>query len=80
VPSTPRTPAECFSTILRWLSLAVDGQRAGNRLAVPLIVLILNRIRGIGQRFASLAARIGAGSYNPRRPSPTPRRRASPPI
>src|ERR1019366_5079255 len=53
----------------------------GERLALPLIALIVDRIRGIKQRFARLAARIGAGKYFSRRPAtrrppidPKPRR------
>jgi hypothetical protein len=53
-------------------------QSAGNRLAPPIITLILARIREINQRFARLVARISAGTYAPRRISgprrSTPRR------
>jgi len=45
------------------------------------IVLVTGRIRDLGQRFARLAARLGAGTYKPRRHhgrnsgDPRPRRR-----
>src|SRR5579859_4017940 len=48
------------------------------RLERPLALLILDRIRGIAQRFARLATRIGAGKYMPRRPAAAPRRRTAP--
>jgi hypothetical protein len=76
MPIPPRTPAECFATIMRWLSLAVDGHSTWGRLARPLALLILNRIREINQRFARLAALIRAGKYVPRRAT-TPRRAAA---
>jgi hypothetical protein len=47
------------------------------KLARPLGLLIMNRIREIKQRFARLAARIAAGTYVPRR-STTRRRLAEP--
>jgi hypothetical protein len=50
-------------------------------LPLSLIALIIDRIRGINQRVASLAARIGAGDhlprrFAPRRPPAAPRPRA----
>jgi hypothetical protein len=78
VSNPPRTPAECFATILLWLSRAVDAHHLAGRLSGPLMILILNRIRDINQRFARLAARIGAGTYIPRRPAATPRRPTGP--
>jgi hypothetical protein len=74
----PRTVAECFATLIRWLSLAVDGHSTWGRLERSLGQLILDRLRTINQRFARLAARIGAGSYVPSRPADTPRQRAGP--
>jgi hypothetical protein len=67
VPNPPPAPAERFATLLYWLGQAVDTRGVAGRLAVPLVVLILNRISEIKQRFARLAARIGAGRYSPRR-------------
>jgi hypothetical protein len=75
VSNPPRTPAECFATILLWLSRAVDGPSMWGGFSRPLALLILNRIRAINQAFSRLAARIGAGKYVPRRPADTPRRR-----
>ncbi len=72
----PRTPAECFSTILLWLSRAVDAHYLAGRISGPLIILIRNRIRSINQRFARLAGSVGAGKYVPRRSAP--RKRAGP--
>jgi hypothetical protein len=76
VSNPPRTPAECLSTILLWLSRAVDAHYLAGRISGPLIILILNRIRAINHRFARLAARISAGKYVPRRPPDPPRQRA----
>jgi hypothetical protein len=75
VSNPPLTLAENFATIIRWLSLAVDGHSTWGRLPRPLGLLILDRIRDINQRFARLAARIAARKYRPRRPPETPRRR-----
>jgi len=76
----PPDPAECFATLLHWLGQAVDSRGLTGRLALPLVVLILNRIREIQQRFARLAARIRASRFSARRSTPrrhtgrTPRR------
>ncbi len=74
----PRTPAECFATIILWLGRAVDGPSMWGHFSRPLALLILDRIRTINQAFARLAARIGAGTYIARRPADTPRQRAGP--
>ena len=66
----PCTPPERFATILQWLTRAVMAQMGGERLPLPLIALIVDRIRRIKQRFADLAARLGAGLYTPRHPPP----------
>jgi hypothetical protein len=75
VPNPPRTPTERFAALILWLSLALDGHSTWGRLARPLGLLILDRIREINQRFARIAARIGAGTYVPRRAAAMPRRR-----
>ena len=75
----PRTPAECFAIILQWLGRAVDAQSVGRRLAAPLIVLLLDRIRGMNQRFARLAARIATGRFVARRTGPRRKRAAAQP-
>jgi hypothetical protein len=67
VSTSPRTPAECFAGIILWLGRAVDAQSMWGRFSRPLALLILNRIREINQRFARTAARVGAGTYVPRR-------------
>ena len=71
-------PAESFATILRWLVQAVVLRGAGDRLAAPLIALILGRLRDINQRFARLAARLRQGTFRPRRAAarrkPVPRK------
>jgi hypothetical protein len=69
----PRSPAEHLATIIRWLSLAIDGHSTWGRLARPLALLILDRLRSINQRIARLAARVAGGTYRPRRPAATPR-------
>ena len=63
----PSAPAAGFATILRCLTQAVVNMMGGNRLAGPVITLIVTRIREIKQRFARLAERIAAGTYKPRR-------------
>ena len=79
MPNPPRTPAECFSTIILWLSLAVDGHSTWGRLPRPFGLLILDRIRSINARFARIAARITAGTFLPRRsPAPHPRENRGP--
>ena len=78
-PPPPATPAERFAAIIELLCRSVAAQIAGGRpngprglpLAGPLIVVIWNRLRRIGDRFARLAARIGAGQLR-RRPAPRP--------
>jgi hypothetical protein len=75
VTNSPPTPAESFATILQWLTRAVVAMMGGERLPLSLISLIVERIRRIKQRFATLAARVGAGLYTPRQPSTPPPRR-----
>src|SRR5271167_50192 len=71
MPAPPIPPApERFAILLRWLTQAVAAMSGGDRLAFPLIGLIVDRIRGVKQRFADLAAQIGAGSYVPRQAAP----------
>ena len=74
-PITPPTAAERFITTVRCLSAAVMAMMAGNRLPVPLIYLIVDRLRGIQQRFVTLAARLRAGTYVPRRRAATASKR-----
>ena len=70
----PPTPAGRFAGIIGLLCRNVAAQIAGGRpngprglpLAGPLIVVIWNRLRRIGERFARLAARIGAGKLRRR--------------
>src|ERR1700689_5696851 len=62
-PIAPRTPTECFATIMLWLSRAVDGHSTWGRLARPLALLILTRIRLINQRFRRIADRVREGTY-----------------
>ena len=75
----PCTPPERFATILQWLTRAVTAMMGGERLPLALISLICERIRRIKQRFATLAARVGAGLYTPRRRSAPPQRRPGQP-
>ena len=60
-------PVERFATFIRELTLAVTAMSGGDRLSYLLIGLIIDRLRGIKQRFVRLAARIQAGTYAPRR-------------
>jgi hypothetical protein len=78
VSNPPRAPAECFAALLTWLTRAVAAQ-TGWGLPLPLIALIVERLRRIKQRFAYLAARVGDGRYVPRRRSAPPRRRPGQP-
>jgi hypothetical protein len=77
VPAPP-TPAERFSAILFWLSQAV-GARSGAGLSFSLIALIVDRLRRIKQRFAHIAAGVGAGTYRPRRQAAAARPGQPPP-
>jgi hypothetical protein len=83
----PRTPAECLATIVLWLGRAVDGHSMWGRLARPLALLILTRIRLINQNFRRIADRVREGRYvfrsvaaprdgagTPRRPSELPQK------
>jgi hypothetical protein len=80
MPVPPRTPEKCFATLLAWLGRAVAARSGGDQLSYALIGLIIDRIRGIKQRFARLAARIRDGRYAvrsvaaPQRPAAKPRR------
>jgi hypothetical protein len=65
-PLETPSPAERFATTLRWLSQSVAAMSGGDRLSYLLIGMIIDRIRGIKQRVARFAARIGAGRYAPR--------------
>jgi hypothetical protein len=65
VPAPP-IAAERLAT-LPWLARALDARSRAGWLAPSLVVLILDRLRGIPQRFARLAGRIGAGGFVPRR-------------
>ena len=80
MPAAPRTPAESFATLLAWLGRAVVARGGGGPLGQSLIALIIDRLRGINQRVARLAARIRDGRYArrpiaPYRRAATPRRR-----
>ena len=66
----PRSPAECFDTLVAWLSRAVVARMGGGLLSQLVIGHIIDRLRGIKQGFARLAARIAAGTYRPRRATP----------
>jgi hypothetical protein len=80
MPIPPRTPAECFAALLAWLGRAVAARSGGDQLSYALIGLIIDRLRGIKQRVARLAARIRDGRYAfrsvaaPQRPAAKPRR------
>ena len=67
--TAPRTPPERFAALLAWLTGAVVT-RDHFGPAVPLIVLIVDRIREIKQHFARIAALIRNGNYAPRRFAP----------
>jgi hypothetical protein len=74
MPIAPRTPAESFATLIAWLSRSVGAMSEGDRLSYLLIGQIIDRLRGIKQRFVRLAARISEGRYVPRRvTAPHPR-------
>jgi len=61
--TAPRTPAEWLAAIVLRLGLAVDGNSMWGRLARPLALLILTRIRLINQRFTRIAASVREARY-----------------
>ena len=63
----PTTPEGRFASILLALCHAVAGMGVQNLIANALVVLIINRLRGIQQRVAHLVAQIQAGTFVPRR-------------
>jgi hypothetical protein len=71
----PRTPAECFATLLTWLGRAVVAMMGGERLPLQPIALIMDRLRRVNQRFSYVAARIRSGRYHPRRRETPARKR-----
>ena len=76
----PLVPETRFATLIAWLSGAVSAMSGGDRLSYLLIARIIDRLRGIKQRFVRLAAKIRDGKYAPRRfaphrPAETPRPR-----
>jgi hypothetical protein len=83
----PRTPADWLAAIVLRLGLAVDGHSTWGRLARPLALLILTRIRLINQRFRRIADSVREGRYvfrsvaapsrgatKPRRPNELPQK------
>jgi len=85
--TAPRTPAEWLAAIVLRLGLAVDGNSMWGRLARPLALLILTRIRLINQRFRRIADRVREARYEfrivkaasrgpgkPRRPNELPQK------
>ena len=82
MPTPPRTPAECFATLIAWLSRSVGAMSGGDRLSHLLIGQIIDRLRGIKRRVVRIAARVGDGRYRFRSVAPHPRaatpRRADP--
>jgi hypothetical protein len=77
----PRTPAEKFVAILLRLGGAVDTKRMFGPLPAPLpvVVLIMARIREIREHVRHLLTRIAAGTYKPRRSPAAPRRKSETP-
>ena len=71
----PRTLAEKFTAILLRLGGAVDSRRMFGPLPAPLpvVILIMARIRDIREHVRHLLTRIADGTYKRRRPSATPR-------
>ncbi len=65
-PADPRTPAERFAGILAWLNRSLAAAAVKNRAAAPLILLLWPRLNRLAARFASLAARVAAGTATPR--------------
>lgn len=66
MPTPPlQPPAERFAIVLSCLSKAVMA-RTGWSLTLQLISQIVERIRGIKQRFRRIAAQLQAGTYVPR--------------
>ena len=67
MPSPPLTPEQWFAALVLSLSQAVGARTGWDRILHPLIGPIIDRLRGIKQSFARLAATIRAGTYVPRR-------------
>jgi hypothetical protein len=77
----PRTLAEKFVAILLRLGGAVDTKCMFGPLPAPLpvVMLVMARIREIREHVRHLAERIAAGTYKSRRPSAAPRRKPANP-
>src|ERR1700735_5835122 len=52
------------------LTRAVIARSAGERLSGLLVGLLIERLKGIRQRFNEIAASVQAGTYVPRRSAP----------
>jgi hypothetical protein len=68
-PATLPTSADRFARIIDGLCRAIAAQGAWGRLTGPLMLLVWSRLRRMAVRFASLAARVQAGTAAPRRPA-----------
>ena len=76
-------PVERLAILVRILCGAIGGQILGRvfwgRIPAPLALLLTERLKTIRDRFASLAARIVAGTYTARRYAPRPTQIAAKP-
>ena len=68
-PTIP-SPVEWFTALIACLSRVVIARSAGEQLSNQLLVLIVERLRGLKRRFIRIAARIQDGTYVPRRSAP----------
>ena len=70
--STPTTPSavDRFVALIACMTRVVIARSAGERLSGLLVGLLIERLKGIRQRFNEIAARVQAGTYVPRRSAP----------
>ena len=70
-PITP-SPVDRFVALIACMTRVVIARSAGERLSGLLVGLLIERLKGIRQRFNEIAASVQAGTYVPRRSAPRP--------
>ena len=76
MPSPPLNPAaERFARLVMWLVHAVAKMSGGDRLSYSFIALIVTRLRDIKLRVTQIAEQLAAGTFRPRKPSSSPRKK-----
>ena len=64
------SPVEWFTALIACLSRVVIARSAGEQLSNQLLVLIVERLRGLKRHFIRIAVSVGNGTYAPRRSAP----------